>query len=477
MNLLSNKHRPLLFFIVVVALIRLVISPMFGLGVDEAHYVLYAKNLALSYFDHPPLIGWVQYIFTAIFGDNEFGARVGAIVMGFVATLLLYKLIYNIDKDVKSSFMAIISLHSTILFNIIFLMILPDTLLLPLMLLIIFSVINITKNNNIFNWIILGILLGLAGLAKYSAILFIPPIFLYIIIKRRFDLVINKNILWTIITAIIIILPVIFWNIDNHWLSFTYQANHVIGSTDISFKKFILSIFIQFVVYNPLLMPVAFYGLYRSFKANNDYLFLSALFGATIILFFSYASLYEVALPHWNVAFYFLFVPIGSYYLFTIYKKYVKFAVFFGLLLSIMLYAEVAFKFIPQDNYKSIHRDIYGWDIIMKRANKKLMLNESLAVSNWTQASRAMYYNNSYNSTVYLIDDRYDQFDIWQHKLPIHQNILFINSYFFNNDIKKLMLCDHVNVVDNFDIKLNNYKVNSIRLIRCTNFQGIKEVQ
>ena len=32
-----------------------------GLSVDEAHYALYALHPALSYFDHPPLVGWVQW--------------------------------------------------------------------------------------------------------------------------------------------------------------------------------------------------------------------------------------------------------------------------------------------------------------------------------------------------------------------------------------------------------------------------------
>ena len=32
-----------------------------GLSVDEAHYALYALHPALSYFDHPPLVGWIQW--------------------------------------------------------------------------------------------------------------------------------------------------------------------------------------------------------------------------------------------------------------------------------------------------------------------------------------------------------------------------------------------------------------------------------
>ena len=42
-------------------LIHLLIGFSIELSVDEAHYVLYAKHLAWSYFDHPPLVGWAQW--------------------------------------------------------------------------------------------------------------------------------------------------------------------------------------------------------------------------------------------------------------------------------------------------------------------------------------------------------------------------------------------------------------------------------
>ncbi len=85
MILANNPHKNFfLYFISFVAVLRLALAPYVGLGVDEAHYVLYALNLDLSYFDHPPLVGWIQYIFTSIFSTNEFGARVAAIIIGFL---------------------------------------------------------------------------------------------------------------------------------------------------------------------------------------------------------------------------------------------------------------------------------------------------------------------------------------------------------------------------------------------------------
>ena len=41
-----------------------------GLSVDEAHYALYAAHPALSYFDHPPLVGWLQIPFVWLGGAD-----------------------------------------------------------------------------------------------------------------------------------------------------------------------------------------------------------------------------------------------------------------------------------------------------------------------------------------------------------------------------------------------------------------------
>mgnify|MGYP006387388173 CR=1 FL=1 len=45
----------------VVCAVHFAVGASVGLSVDEAHYALYAQHLALSYFDHPPLVGWVQW--------------------------------------------------------------------------------------------------------------------------------------------------------------------------------------------------------------------------------------------------------------------------------------------------------------------------------------------------------------------------------------------------------------------------------
>ena len=476
MNLATKEHSLFLYFILFVALLRLFLAPFVGLGVDEAHYVLYALNLELSYFDHPPLVGWVQYVFISIFGDGEFGARVAAILIGFFVSIFIYKLIYDINKNAKQAFIAILALHASFLFNALFIMLMPDTLLFLLILPIIFTTIEIEKNNSIKMWILLGVLLGLAGLAKYTAILFVLPIVLYFLIKKRYDLLFHLKLIPSITIALLFISPVIIWNIQNDWASLAYQANHVVGAKSIDWGGFFESLGAQIGAYNPFLAPLAFYGLYRALRSKHDTLFLSALFGLTLMLFFMYASLYKTALPHWSALFYLLFIPLGAFYLLENWKKYLYFAIGFGVLLSALSYAELGFKFLPQPDYKSLHRDIYGWDKIISRANEyiKDSQKEALAITNWTLASRAIYYNRDYNSSVYLIDKRDDQFDIWEKSNAVGQDLVVITTHDFKKDIAEYMLCESVINLEEFDILLNDNIVNSVILTECKNYQGLR---
>lgn len=476
MNLRAKEHHKFLYFIAIVALLRLLLAPYVGLGVDEAHYVLYALNLDLSYFDHPPLVGWTQYIFASIFGYGEFGSRVAAIFIGAISSIFIYRLIFDINKNSNEAFVAILALSGSFLFNALFLMLMPDTLLFLLILPIIFTTIEIEKNGKLSSWLLLGFLLGLAGLAKYTAILFVVPIILYVVIKKRYDLFFSPKLFAAVVLAFLMILPVLIWNIQNNFSSFAYQSSHVVGSSTIDWGGFLTSLLSQLGAYNPLLAPLAFFGLYKAFVSKNSTLFLTSLFGLVLIVFFTYASLYKTALPHWSALFYLLFIPIGSYFFLQISKTYLKVAIGFGLLLSLLAYAELGFKVIPFKDYQSIHRDIYGWDIIMQEANKeaKKAQTKAIAVTNWTLASRAIYYNRSYNSEVYLLDARDDQFDVWQKHNPLGEDLIVINTHAFTKDIHNYLLCDKVIPNNKFDIILNDSKVNSIELITCKNYQGLR---
>ncbi|MDD5100590.1 MAG: glycosyltransferase family 39 protein, partial [Syntrophales bacterium] len=464
------------------SLIRLAVAPSFGLGVDEAHYFLYAKYLDLSYVDHPPLVGWLHAPIYYLFGTSEFLVRLPAIILFALTTFLLYQFTAALSGSRRIALLAALAVNSSFLFNALSFMLLPDSFLYPLMLLLIFTIKKMEESPEPKYFIGLGLLLGLSGLAKYTAILFVPPLVAYFIIKRRYDLLVSKQMLLAAVIALLMVAPVLYWNLQNDFVSFRYQTGHVLGASSIDLKAFMTAIAAQFGSYSPFLFLIAFYGFFKSFSDKNDWLRLAQLFGGVILIFFLYTSLRETALPHWNSPFYLLFIPIGVYYLSEPIRRkkkiFLNFSIGFSLIVTLLLYAELGGKFIHFPDYQSPFRDIYGYDAMAAEANKILNKNQSakqaLAVTNWTVGSRMTYYALPYKMEVYVIDKRQDQFDFWQKKPPLGYDLLFINTRFDREDIEKAYRCDIVETVKNMDILINGGKVNSADFVWCRNFRGDK---
>jgi 4-amino-4-deoxy-L-arabinose transferase-like glycosyltransferase len=475
-----KANREILLLIAFFTLVRLAVSPSFGLGVDEAHYFLYAKYLDLSYVDHPPLVGWFHALIYYPFGTSEFLVRLPAIILFALTTCLLYQFTVALSGSKHIALLAALAVNSSFLFNALSFMLLPDSFLYPLMLLLMFTIKKMEESSEIKYFIYLGLLLGLSGLAKYTAILFIPPLVAYFIIKRRYDLLFSKKMFLVAIIALLLVSPVLYWNLQNDFVSFRYQTGHVLGSSSIDMKAFFTTLAAQFGSYSPFLFLVAFYGFFKSFRDKNDWIRLGLLFGGAILIFFLYTSLRETALPHWNSPFYLLFIPIGVYYLSgpvrNKKKIFLNFSIGFSLIITLLLYAELGGKFFRFPDYQSPFRDIYGYDTMAAEANIILKENQgakqALAVTNWTLGSRMTYYALPYGIEVFVIDKRVDQFDFWQKHSPLGYDLLFVNTHFDRESIVDKYRCDTVQNFKSIDILLNGGKVNSIDFVWCKNFGG-----
>ena len=479
-----KPEKQIFVLILLFSLMRLMVSPFFGLGVDEAHYVLYAHYLDWSYLDHPPLVGWLHAPFLYLFGTSELLARLPAILLFAATSYCCYLFILKITQSVRQSLLSVLALNCSFMLNAMGLMLLPDSILLLLVFLLIFVAERLARDKRPLDFIFLGIILGLMGLAKYTAILLVPPLIVFFLLKKRYDVIFSPYMFLAAAIAILLIMPVIYWNVTHDFISFRYQGAHVFGTLATSFKNFFVSIVAQFGAYSPLLFIVAVYGFFKVWRDPNDYLRLAVLFGGTIVVFFLVTSLSEKTLPHWPSIFYLLFIPIGAYYLVTSSKKWQRnflyVAIGFSLIVLLVAYTELAGKFIRFPEYKSPFRDIYGYREMVAQADQIVKSNPSarpkaLVVTNWTMGSRVMYYNLPYGQNVFVLDIRKDQFDIWQTKSPEGFDLLFLNTKFENIDVARFLRCDRVDVAGSMDFSLNGSKVNSVEYVWCSNYQGVKK--
>jgi len=158
------------------ALLHILLSLTFELSADEAHYALYALHLDWSYFDHPPLVGWVQWPFLQA-GGSDLALRIVPMICWLLTSVLLMSLSDQLFPDFThtQALRADIVLFSlSPLLHLLGIALVPDTLLMPLTLAVLLStwhLCNSDESPRLSVWILLGILLGLTGLAKYTAFL------------------------------------------------------------------------------------------------------------------------------------------------------------------------------------------------------------------------------------------------------------------------------------------------------------------
>lgn len=482
-NAKGNKYQ-ILLLIGFFTIIRLIVAPFFGLGVDEAHYALYAQYLDFSYVDHPPLVGWVHALIYYTLGTNEFLVRLPAILIFAATSYCAYLFMIHITQSAKAALLAVLALNCSFMLNALGLMLLPDSLLLLLVFLLIFTAGRIVRKNKPRDYILLGIILGLMGLTKYTAILLVPPLIIFFLLKKRYDIIFSPYMFLAALIALVMIIPVIYWNYLHDFISFRYQGSHVFGTLAGSVANFAGSIAAQFGAYSPFLFLVAFYGFFKSLRSSDDYLRLAVLSGGIIMLFFLLTSFSERTLPHWPGIFYLLFIPVGTYNLFIAPQKWKKnflfFSIGFSLVLTLFAYTELAGKFFTFPDYKSPFRDIYGYHAIAKEAHDLLKKNlsakfKAIAVSNWTMGSRTMYYGRAYGNRVFVIDDRKDQFDVWEKNDPLGYDLLFLNTRFHQLNIERHVCCDRVEYAGKTDLLLNGSKVDTIEYVWCHNYQGVRK--
>jgi hypothetical protein len=87
---MNNDKKLLIYLIAGITILRLIYVNFVPLLPQEAYYWKYAKNLALSYFDHPPMTAYIIAFFTWIGGDKIFFIRFGSILLSVGLMIIIY---------------------------------------------------------------------------------------------------------------------------------------------------------------------------------------------------------------------------------------------------------------------------------------------------------------------------------------------------------------------------------------------------
>lgn len=243
-------------------LLRLVYAGLAELIPDEAYYWQYSQHMDLGYYDHPPMVSWLIWLGTTVFGHNEFGVRIGSLLCGFIAIGYLYAFASNLYN--KSTAMLSVLLMVVLPVGFVSgLLMMPDASLVAAWMATLYYMERALLSGQRSAWLGMGIAFGIGLLSKYTlGLLGIAALVFVIVdpIARRWMM--RPYPYLSALLALLLFSPVIYWNYTNAWASFAFQSHRVL--TDgyaFSVHHFILHVLI-------LLTPVGFIAAAWAFFAK-----------------------------------------------------------------------------------------------------------------------------------------------------------------------------------------------------------------
>ena len=286
---------------------------------DEAYYWMWGQHPALSYFDHPPMVAWVQGLSAAIFGWNRFALRLPIVLTMIGDFALLYLFARRLAGERWRDWFWL----SAVIFLTAPIYLAMTTVTLPDHLLILFGLASLCCLHGFaesfeagtprWRWLYLGaVALGLTMLTKYYGALLGAGFVLFVVLRAR-GMLRSPHFYLAALLAIAMQAPVIVWNIQNDFASLAF----IVGgrSTVTSSLSFIgtLGYLLGIVaIVSPFLMwPMVRFALGRG--ANPQWLPITIFWVSTLAFFV--ASLVTNILIHWNLVAYIAMLPFLVPYL------------------------------------------------------------------------------------------------------------------------------------------------------------------
>jgi dolichol-phosphate mannosyltransferase len=225
--------------------LRLIYAGFVEMMPEETYYWNYSRHLDIGYLDHPPMVAWLIRLFTALFGQTEFGVRAGAICCGAVTAIFIYKLARNLFGEAAA--LAALVLTQTLPYYFLsgFLMT-PDAPLAAAWAASLYYLERALIGGQSRAWWLAGLSLGLGMISKYSIAALVPVTLAFMAWDpqarhwwRR------KEPYLAALLALACFSPVLVWNAQHDWASFAFQTSRRIAEApQFSLHKLIGSIIV-----------------------------------------------------------------------------------------------------------------------------------------------------------------------------------------------------------------------------------------
>jgi hypothetical protein len=291
---------------------------------DEAYYWLWGQKPDFSYFDHPPLNAWLQGLVAAVFGWHVLTLRLLTWV-SLLGTMAIFRVWAKRlgGAQWNPMFWAMSAIYicspvifamSTLAFN--------DHLMIFLSIAAAHFMLDFASQSTghqppqYRSLYAAGVMLGLAGLAKYDAIFMAIGFAMLILLQPRLRAILRtRHPYLAALACVAVQAPVFYWNFANGFASYRYNLDNRLDTTGV-FRTWSWSNSADFLgtavlAFSPFLIVAAV----RAMRAPKRELFANNLLQLALMVFAA-STLFMLALSHvtyvlfyWNIVGYLLLYP------------------------------------------------------------------------------------------------------------------------------------------------------------------------
>ena len=311
--------------LVVGFLARLGLAVLLDPGLDEAYAIAVSRQMALSWFDHPPMVFWWVAAARAL-AQPWTGDPVPVVLLrlpfllAFTATSWI---LFDLTRRLWGARAGLWTLVALTLAPFFLVSagswIVPDgplVLFLAATARILIEILFYSPEEKQERrlWLAAGLCLGLAGLSKYHAALFALGAFLFLLAtSHRWRLA--RPAPWIGVgLALVVVSPVLIWNAQNGWVSFLFQSSRGAGRKGPNWPGFGRAVLGQMAYLAPWTLLAAIPATVSRLRAEASLAgptaFLTALALPSILVFTAVPLWGGDSLPHWQMPGWLFLLPV-----------------------------------------------------------------------------------------------------------------------------------------------------------------------
>jgi len=239
--------------LVATALLSLVVAATGPLLHEEAYYALYAYHLELSYFDHPPMVGWLIWLGISALGSSALGLRLLTVACGMLMAIAGVRWLRVLAHGARVRWDWVLLSIGIPFFAGAHFVATPDAPLCCFWALTVVALWQVRQRPSTGRWLVVGLWAGAALLSKYTAAFLGLGVVLVLLLDPKLRRQLATPGPWLgLVVALCCFSPVLLWNQAHDWASILYQTENRLPDEGVTLHWISQLLLSQFFGLSPL---------------------------------------------------------------------------------------------------------------------------------------------------------------------------------------------------------------------------------